>query len=416
MKILKSKRNIFGLIAVLFLIEIFVLLPNKGMAPAWSTAYFSGAVEYSVKGNWVYDANQTDIFKALNGYDIYFYSFDSPGKKIIENNYNSMGYLYLVLFAKIVFPFLGPIGAIVLLQLLVHILISYLLINKLEKIQSKVLFTLFYFLNPLVLYFTIYPFYYFWQVIPSFIIIYVLYEKSLKLLPILLFIAFLTFSVIIRQTTILLALFGFFLLIGRLSFKWKIIGIVLPILIFGFYNVYFNKTKGMSPWHTIYIGIGAYPNSIMQGLSDNNGYDRFNTLTSETVDASLNGNIQNDYNFRERYFQTIKFEYLKVLQNNPLLIVRNAILNFFASFSFGFHPKIPFLIQTCISMFGLIIIILYIKCKMFMQIIVISLSHITFSLYYPPIFAYVFGTIILNVFFIIELINRRKKLLFDKQG
>jgi hypothetical protein len=416
MEILKSKKIIFSLITVLFLVEIFVLLPNKGMAPAWSTAYFSGAVEYSINGNWVYDANQTDIFKALKGYDIYLYSFDSPGKKIIENNYNSMGYLYLVLFAKIVFPFLGPIGAIVLLQLLVHILISYLLINKLETIQSKLLFTLFYFLNPLVLYFTIYPFYYFWQVIPSFIIICVLCEKFLKLFPTLLFIVFLTFSIIIRQTTILVALFGIFLLLGRLPVKWKIIGIILPILIFGCYNVYFNKTKGMSPWHTIYIGIGAYPNNIMQGLSDNNGYDRFKILTSETVDASLNGNIQNDYNFRERYFQTIKLEYLKVLQNNPILIVRNAILNFFASFSFGFHSKIPVLIQTCISLLGFILIILYIKCKMFLQIIVISLSHITFSLYYPPIFAYVFGTIILNVFFIIELIKRRKELLLNKQG
>ncbi len=406
----------FGLISVLFLIEIFWLLPNIGMSPAWSTAYFSGSVEYSLNGNWLYDLNQVDFFKALKGYEIYLYRFDTPLKKIVENNYNSMGYLFLIVFAKGIFPFLGPIGAIVLLQLLVHIIISYLLINKLETVQSKLLFAFFYFLNPVVLYFTTYPFYYFWQVIPSFIVIYVLSDKSLKMYPSLLFIAFLTFSVIIRQTTILIALFGFFLLLGRLSVKWKIFGIVLPILIFGIYNFCFNKTKGMSPWHTVYIGIGAYPNNIMQGLSDNNGYDRFKILTSESVDASLNGNIQNDYDFRERYYQTIKFEYLKILQNNPILIVRNAILNFFASFSFGFHSKIPFVIQICISLMGLIIIIFYIKYRMFMQIIVISLSHITFSLYYPPIFAYVFGTIVLNVFFIIELVNRRKELLYYKQG
>ena len=92
-----------------------------------------------------------------------------------------MGYLFLIAFAKRLFPFLGPIGAIVLLQLLVHIIFSYLLVSKFDNIKNKIAFIFFYYLNPIVLYFTIYPFYYFWQVIPSFIVLLILNEKENKL-------------------------------------------------------------------------------------------------------------------------------------------------------------------------------------------------------------------------------------------
>jgi hypothetical protein len=406
MKIIKNKFYLLSLITILFVVQVAFLLPNKGMAPAWSTAYFSGSVEYSIFGTWIYDINQVDIFKSLKGFDIYFHSFEGSNKKIVENNYNSMGYLYLVLFAKSIFRFLGPIGAIVLLQLLVHIITSYLIVVGIKKDENKLLFIIFYFLNPLVLYFTIYPFYYFWQVVPSFIVLYILNQQKLSATSIIFLLSLITFSVIIRQTTILVSLIGFFLLVKKLSNKLKIVGIILPLLILFSYNKYFNSTKGMSPWHTIYIGIGAYPNNIMQGVSDNNGYSKYELLTSEKVDASLEGNIQNDIEFRNRYFERIKLEYFSVLKENPTVILRNAFLNFFAAFSIGYHGKFPFMINLFISFMGLLIAMLYIKNRMYIEFLIISFSHITFTLYYPPIYAYFFGSILLNVYFGIELFGR----------
>jgi len=403
-------KNIFEIITFFaFCSIVYIMQPVKGMSPVYSVPYFSGAKQLSFGGEWKFDLAEVDILKGKSIQDLYFYDFDNENKELLPYNLTNSGFLYLVALTDSIIPVLGPIGAIVFFQLLVHMFICWIIYKKMDNKIMKKLFLFFYYCNPLVIYFALFPFYYFWQVIPSVIFIYYYFDKSPKinyyLYTLCVFLAFLAF--VIRPTVL-------FLVLGIIGYVWykyqnkyALLGIPFFALLVMIWGNYFNHTeRAGGPWHTIYIGIGAYPNPYpeLEKLSDNQGYETYNKLTGEQMSASIDGTYTKSIEKRKTYLNLLKNQYLKIVKENPLLITRNAILNYFQGFSIGYITGKPYYVHLIISLTGLFLFLWLFLTKRWVEIGAISLSHISFTPYYPPIQAYYYGSILLICIFSISVI------------
>ena len=379
---------------LLFIFLVWFFTPNRGMSPAYSTIYFSGAANTNWFGNWQFAPIHSDYLKQLTGYEIYTYHFNATQEELKINQLNFSGYLWVVKFAYNIFPFLGPIGATVLLQVAAHLLTSFLLIKLFANYYSKILFGFGYFANPVIVYFVIFPYYYFWQFLPSFLFILSYFYQKQKINRPLFFGTILHFiSFLIRPTTLLISIFTFcYNSYLKQSIKWFIVGIIF-ILSIVIWNNYSSKTLGFGPWHTAFVGLGAYPNnySFLFNLSDERGYDRFFELTGKQVEAGVDGNNQNDLSFRSEYFRILKNEYLRILKNSPIVVIRNAGINFLQGYSIGYLNKSPYYLNLISALLGAIFIAFLIYSQEWVGIMAIGISHLTFSLYFPPIQAYMFG-------------------------
>lgn len=399
---------IISFIVLIFIIAVFLLTPNKGMSPVYSTPYFSGAVSLDVSKGWQFNPNEVDELKKTTGYEMYTYHFNKAKPSTSINNLNNTGFLYVVAFTNFIFPFLGPIGAITLFQIIIHCIISYLIYGLLKRKEEKLIFLLLYFANPLIIYITIFPFYYFWQVVPSVVFLYFYLDKNKKIL-----IRSFVFGILLSLLTFFIRPTVLFLIPGIIFFcAWKykswipILSIPVLLGLSILWNNTLNMTKGYGPWHTAYIGLGAYPNSIsgLYDLSDDRGYDRYETLTGTRISASIDGSFTKNADIRIKYLETLKKEYLNVLKKQPFMVIRNAALNYFQGFALGYVNKGPFFLHLIMAFIGFMFFLFLLIKKYWIELLAISLSHMSFTFFYPPIQMYYFGTIILLVVFAIKTV------------
>ena len=411
----KYYKKISLVFIIIFLIQIFLFGPKIGQSPVFTVQYFSGAKLFNLNDGWRFDKNETDKMKSLKGYDIYTYQFDNPHKVISTYNENSSGLLYIIIAATYLFPFLGPIGALVLLQIIIHLLICFLIFSQLKKPVEKILFLLLYFINPIIVYFVIFPMYYFWTIIPSAVFLYYYINPERKNLLNYIFTAIVCFvGYTIRPTCLPLLLFipAYNYFKSKKNIKALIAFPVYLILLF-FWNHSLNFTKNYAPWHTMFVGVGAYPNHYpyLQKLSDNMGFDRYDSITGLKLSNSIGGNYHGD-SIRNDYSKVIESEYFKIVKKSPLLIARNGFLNFLQSFSVGYKPGYSFLIHILVSISGLVLIFFLIKFKRWALLLAIALASISFTPYYPPISAYMYGSYIIIAYSIISVLyslNFREK-------
>jgi hypothetical protein len=143
-------------------------------------------------------------------------------------------------------------------------------------------------------------------------------------------------------------------------------------------------------WHTAYIGIGAYPNVYMQGLSDNNGYALFERQTGVPLDASLGGNYY-DGKVMSRYREISRVEFLTILRSDWPVLMRNAVMNTLQGFTIGYLVGRPSVVHFALAAAGLVVLVLLALSRQYVLAALIILSNATFTLYYPPIPAYMYG-------------------------
>jgi hypothetical protein len=178
--------------------------------------------------------------------------------------------------------------------------------------------------------------------------------------------------------------------------KWRSIaffGIFLVLL--NFFSAVSNGNNNMH-WHTVFIGVGAYPNPILNGLSDDEGFNYFYKKTGQRLNTGLpGGNYYFDHELRNLYMATLEEGYIHLLKTEPFLLTRNAVLNFFQSFSLGYFADYPLWVSYLSAGIGFVFFLLLLLHKQFLWIIAIAASGITFTPYYPPIPAYMYGSFIL---------------------
>ena len=199
----------------------------------------------------------------------------------------------------------------------------------------------------------------------------------------------------VRITIIFLVITIMFYLFKKHTFRELLTGAM--ILVIAFFGTGSSNSE-KSPWHTMYVGIGAYPNNYLSELSDNVGPRLYQDVTGEKI----NFNNNEDY---KKYNNIIKEHYFKILKEEPTLLIRNAVLNYLQSFAFG-HFANRGLIINVISIFcGLLVFVYMIVKKKYNYVILISASGIGHCLYYPPIQQYMFGSYVIIIFGLIDSIK-----------
>ncbi len=388
------------LLIILMICSLYLMDFNQTMSPNWIGPYLSAAANFDYSSFDMYvDFSEIHKFSLLSNTEKFSYSFPSSNNVILYD-YLAKGYLLILLLSKKIFFFVGDLDSLKYLQYVVHICISLSIISILDEKYKKIMFFILYSINPIVLYFVNFPFYYFWQVVPSYIFLYY-YVKNKEInnkifiLTLIFFLIYMT-----RPTVLFIIIFFYFLYAYRENFLKSFIAILIFLgLSFGI------KSNSIGPWHTMYIGIGAYTNSYNITLSDNQAYKFFYNKTGKVMNSF---NVT-DKSLHEEYYAIMEKEYFAIVKSDPMMIIKNATLNVLQSYSFGY--KVGNIKIVYLSIFiGMIIVTSLLYFRQYILFFAIGLAGGTFTLYYPPIPAYMFGSYILIVFAIINIFHSIKNL------
>ena len=393
MKRYLTKIN-FILIFVIF-IALKLMDFHQTMTPYWVGPYLSAAVNFNWHEFALY-VNWDDIkeFSKLSGSGLFDYTFTKTNDLILYD-YLAKGLVLILMFAKKIFFWQGDLQALQSLQYIVHLFLSLFILSLLEKKYQKILFFVLYAINPVVLYFVNYPFYYFWQVIPSVIFIYwYLNQHNTKNL---IFISSFIFAFIyITRPTVLFLIILFYILYAiKDSYKKGLTGLGLFLIL-----INIAPSLSIGPWHTMYVGVGAYSNPYNIKLDDNEGYKYYKEQTGKIVNS---GNIMKT-DIKDDYYKVLKKRYFEILKENPIMIVKHLLLNVAESYSVGYKVGNPRIIYAS-AFIGVIMMLLLLYTKQYMLFLAIGFAAGSFTPYFPPIGAYMYGSYILIVIGFIGIVD-----------
>jgi len=404
--ILKNYRIIIPILAIVSMIILsFSFDKNQMQSADCTSGYLSGGANWHMGYGWRVNRVEMENFSKLSVEERENYRFKESSEKNLDSYpFNAIGFVYIDYIARNIFFWQGDIEAVKSFQRLVHILLSIYILLILPKVYQKFLFFFLYAINPIVLYFVNFPYYYFWQVLgTSLFLIYIIRGKKIGKWIFLFSLVF-AFLFITRPSTLFISLFTL-LYIGYRE-KTVLNSVIAILIMLGVGFALKGETKN-KPWHTMYIGVGAYPNEYNITLEDSFGYKKFK---EETGKETLGGCKQNDTYFE--YLDFIKEKYFDIVKKSYPLLIRNAFLNILESYGFGY--KANYLYFNYFSAFvGAILIILLLYFKHYFLFLAIGISSISFTPYYPPLGAYMFGSYILIAYawivVIDSILKRRKK-------
>lgn len=411
----RYRRGITLLLSIWTILVLYFILPNRGMSPAWTVPYFSGSANLEAGMGWRFLPSEVDSLKQANGFEYYLYRFKRGNEQALRTyHYNSSGYVYVIHFSQWLFPFVNEAGSVVILQLLLHFIICVALLRHLNSQISRFVFSLIYACNPLILYIVTMPFYYFLPSLSSFLLLYFFLKKRPGLLITILLLLAGCFFPYCRKTIFPLELLISGLFLYRRHYFPAVVNLVFLLL----FPVFIKKAGGISdpktgPWHSVLIGVGAYPNpyEFLNKLSDNTGMDLYRKEKDPTLSSSMEGKFVFDPAVQNAYLSFVREKYFSILREHPILLIRNACLNFFQGYSVGHVSNFSFLLNIIISLSGAGILLFLFWRKAYFYLVAIGFSHIAFTPFYPPIPAYMFGSYLLLGFAICQIFLEKKPIL-----
>jgi hypothetical protein len=349
--------------------------------------YLSGAANHELGRGWRIDVN------ALDGVDELTLEEQRAKRwpKVDETvpfRVMAKGYLYVALIARTLFFWQGDLQAVESLQISIHILLTLSIISLLTSRRHQLLFFVGYGLNPLLLFFAMFPFYYYWQALPSAFLIPYLLNRDFRygawVVPIA---GTLPFWFQIRPTTLFISIFLVTMMLRRETLKLMVGAIATAAL---FVLVCSDGSLNQNPWHTALIGLAAYPNDVVAGeLGDRIGYDIFREETGIKLDLKLGGNYFDDEIYA-RFREVEKQRYLESAIQMPFRLVAHAALNFFQSYSVGYRVgnlKVSY--ASALIGAGFLGVLLWRRRWDFA--ICIGACSLAFVPYYPPVQVYMYG-------------------------
>lgn len=367
-------------------------------SPVFTGPYFSAAANQILGRPIRVDLDEVRSFKKLQPDEREAYRFKKSAAAVAYSERYAIGFVYLIMAAKSLFPWMSDQMALEALQILVHAIVSTIIIVCLRTITARALFFFAYAINPLIIYFVTYPYYYFWQIIPSFCFVCLLLRKdnieSVSRFVLLIFAVLLGIVVVARPSVLPITICLLLYAILRLKPKrWVLVGSAVTVLT----AIMLFAPTHRNPWHTIYIGVGGYSNPFgITELSDNVGYNLFAAKTGTTLNVSIGGNYYSGKT-QNIYGEITKEETLNQIKEQPWLYIRNAILNILQSYSIGYINGAPGWAHYLISLSGIFTILCMIYSKQYFLLLAIGISGIAFTLFYPPIQAYMYGSFLLLV-------------------
>lgn len=362
----------------------------KSQSPSWIYPYFSGAANLGLDLAWRVDISGFADFEGMTYTQQMDYRFSraEPGN-LAPYSVLDKGYVFVIWIAQTVLFWLAPIKACIWLQILFHVTSSLWVAGRLGSRRQQVIFTLAYAVNPVVLHFVTFAYYYYWQVIPALAWLWyetrkgVITSRGLYLLALVLAAAFL-----LRQSTIIVSLF----ILAYAAWRHKRIAAWGAVVCFIAFAMFAKPPS--QPWHTAYVGIGAYPNDAGIELDDESGYRMFRDKVGIQIDTTPpNGNFY-DEKVRGQYYVVLKERLTSYAKEHPMHLMRNAVLNVLQGFSVGYPVGHPVLAYAS-AFLGLAVLSLLVFFRMYVTITIVLLSMLGFVVYYPPIPAYMFGNYLL---------------------
>jgi len=371
----------------------FVYLRGARQSSVWMGPYLSGAANWKMGGEFLVDWDELKVYHDLSPTEQDAYRFHHS-EHATYYGANPVGYVYLIVLAKFMFPFAGDQTAIVLLQLTVHTLLcSWVFFSTAFKPVFKTGFLVLYALNPLILGFAAYNHYYFWQAVPSFYVLYLWSERRASLGVVLTAAFAVGLALTARPTAILLCPLAACLAARR--FGW--VSALAVLFIIGGVMMAINRPMNKNVFHSVYIGVGAYANPDQINLSDDDGYALYQKETGEKLVASLGGNYY-DKDVMDRYKQITRQRYFEILREHPVLLTRNAVLNIAQAFLLGYQTRRGDGLNYLVAGLGAAFALGLAWRRAWFYLLVIPLATLTFTPYYPPIRAYMYGAYAFIVF------------------
>jgi hypothetical protein len=389
------------LVACAMIACVLLFWNPRSQSPSWIFPYFSGAANLGLDLAWRVDLAAFADFAGMSyGQQMEYRFLQTEASNLATYSVLDKGYVFVIWIAQNLLFWLPQIKAVIWFQILFHVLSSLWVLGQLGSRRQQVIFVLAYAINPIVLHFVTFAYHYYWQVIPSLAWFY--YEarseartdRRLYMLVLVLAAAFL-----IRQSTIIVSIF----ILGYAAWKRRTVAAWVAVACFLFFAVIAKNPS--QPWHTAYVGIGAYPNDAGIELSDEAGYRMFKDRTGIQIDTTPpNGNYY-DEKARGQYYEVLKERLKGYAKDHPLQLVRNALLNVAQSFSVG-YPVGHLALAYASAIAGLIALVVLAIRRMYVTIALIFTGVAGFVAYYPPIPAYMFGNYLLLALALASIVDQ----------
>jgi len=366
----------------------------------------------------IYKINKSEInFFLENNYQkglyYYFKKTQTPERADAGIHGGEWGYSLVIKIFLNIFP--GPdFIKIIIFHFLIHSLIYLIIVKKMKK-NTSILFTLFYTLNPIVIYFIAYPNYYFLQSVAGFIVLN-RYLNSNKLKYYLLDLIVLSFLFIVRSTIVgFIAAYLFIILFKYKKILFFNLCIVFVSILLIVLSILLPSKNFKRILHTIAIGQNAYKFSSEEiYMRDDYIQDIINKKIKDEKIKSNCWKVDRCGQSDELYLNLLGTYLLNEFNDNPNVFFVNLIKNQFLLFSPGYKSDNFLLINLSIFI-GFFVLLISIFYRKFFLIFLILISEITFSLYYPPIVAYRFGSLIILIYLGVIILEKLINKFFSNQ-
>ena len=372
----------------LCLMYAYNVATNFRQSAVWTGPYLSAAANLTWPVSFKIDVEEIERFNELDDTcreDRYQFK---QSDNLTSYTYNDLGYVYLVWAARHVFPFLGDQQAIILLQALVHLLLCTFLISSTAFVKSwRVCFLVLYALNPLVLKYVVFNHYYFWQAVPSLLIVLLAQDTQKRAGGGVYFgLLFLPWAILARTTAVLGVPVVLYLLYRRSNLLSFSLTLVYCGLVWGF----FYKPSQKNIWHTAYVGTGAYRNPYGVKLSDEDGFKLYQNTFGTRLSGTTGGNVYEPETYR-RYRALGKKTVLSQLSETPFLYLKNALVNTSGAYGLGYVSGRPDAPNYLLALLGVVMVAFLVLSKQWIILISVGLLSVSFTPYYPPLPAYMYG-------------------------
>jgi putative flippase GtrA len=386
---------------LLFIVLAIPFRNTRMQHPIWVVPYTSGAANWSIGQPWQVALGDDVIYRQKTieerWADVAQPSPDSS--KLIEFAAHDEGWMWVLWFTRKAFPFLSDLQGVVLLAVILHLVFSALILNRLNPGLQRYLFTFIFICNPITLHLVTFPYYYYWQAFPSLLAIIIWqYRDKINIWYLPGLAIFLALCVAVRPNVIFISLLVLALALYFIR-HWVT---YLSVMLFALCFLSIPKVNKMF-WHTVYAGLGAYPNNNGLYLSDESSYASYKNKTGVTLDTTLGGNYYN-LQVRDVYNQYLKKESVEYIKMHPTDSLKNVFLNLSIGVLSPYKPGAAAWIYYVQAFLGLIFFGFLIWLRQWPVIIGLGLSLGCIALIYPPIAAYVVGGLVFTAWGLTQML------------
>ncbi|MBO0934491.1 hypothetical protein [Fibrella aquatilis] len=401
-------RFSYLLMGSLLVVSLWLFSTHKHQAAHWRGTFYSFAANLPRQAGqqsqgllpsaprFLVDTAQVDAFDSLTPSQQLAFRFGPTTAPLTQYVFMQIGYGYICALARSIFPAAPDGMAVIWLQVLVHLALCGWIVSRLSVGWQGWFFWLTYACNPVIIQFVTYDFYYFWQVIPSFMLVICLLGWRGRAIWGLLWGPLLGLLFVMRPSMLLAESWLALIWLRQRRPVLAGISVTLALLL----GAWLYQPVTSVVWRVVYLGIAAYHNPYQDNLSDRAIVNLYEQQTGKAM-----VNATSDPAVETRLAVITHRAVLHIAQKDPLLFLKNAVCNTLQAFSVGYVVGGGDRLNYALALLGLVVLYLLLRYRQLEYVIGILATVGTFTPYYPPIPAYMYGAYLLLVMSIIPVVG-----------